>query len=86
MMMILMCGGQQAGQYCCKPHLNAGHRIRTLLSRPAQNETAAKQGTCVFRRRERYANLILGIVKAYAASTVGNTGMRGDFGSWEVEG
>ena len=45
-----------------------------------------EEGTCVFRRRERYANLILGIVKAYAASTVGNTGRRGDFGSWEVEG
>ena len=45
-----------------------------------------KQGTRVFRRRERYVSLILGIVRAYAASTVGNTGRRGDFGSWEVEG
>ena len=43
-------------------------------------------GTRVFRRRERCVNLILGIVRAYAASTVGNTGRRGDFGSWEVEG
>ena len=43
-------------------------------------------GTCVFRRRERYVNLFLGIVRAYAASTVGNTGRCGDFGSWEVEG
>ena len=43
-------------------------------------------GTCVFRRRERYVSLILGIVRAYAASTVGSAGMRGDFGSWEVEG
>ena len=45
-----------------------------------------KQGTRVFRRREGYANLILEIVRAHAASTVGNTGRRGDFGSWEVEG
>ena len=45
-----------------------------------------EQGTRVFRRRERYVNSILGIVRAYAASTVGNTGRRGDFGSWEVEG
>ena len=45
-----------------------------------------KQGTRVFRRRERYVNSILGIVRAYAASTVGNTGRPGGFGSWEVEG
>ena len=49
-------------------------------------DIGVKLGTRVFRRRERYVNLILGIVRAYAASTVGNTGRRGDFGSWEVEG
>ena len=60
--------------------------ITMLLSVMRFNKREGEQGTCVFRRRERYANLILGIVKAYAASTVRNTGKRGDFGSWEVEG